>query len=120
MFRKIFVSDRTERVVFSVALNDLPDEELKEILELAIHYGYLHQSTIGNKQGTGRSKLFILSRTLAPYFKLDPTGFKGYKFMNSDLLKTSLTNPQSFITNATKSFSSNGGVQQSLFDNIED
>src|SRR5690606_22589772 len=44
MFRKIFVSDRTERVVFSVALNDLPDDELKEIIDLAIHYGYLHQS----------------------------------------------------------------------------
>lgn len=120
MFRKIFVSERTERVVFSVALNDLPDEELKEILDLAIHYGYLHQSTIGNKQGTGRSKLFILSRTLAPFFKLDPTGFKGYKFMNSALLKTALTNPQSFITTTTKNFSSDENMQSTLFDNIED
>ncbi len=120
MFSKIFVSERTERVVFSVALNDLPDEELREILDLAIQYGYLHTSTIGNKKGTGRSKLYILSRTLAPYFKLDPTGFKGYKFMNSDSLKVALTNPQSFIASVTKSFSSNGHQQNSLFDNIED
>ncbi|MYY43524.1 ORC-CDC6 family AAA ATPase [Elizabethkingia anophelis] len=122
MFRKIFVSERTERVVFSVALNDLPDDELREILDLAIHYGYLHQSTIGNKKGTGRSKLFILSRTLAPFFKLDPTGFKGYKFMNSNTLKLALSNPQSFINTTTKSISKDEDeyIQITLFDNIDD
>ncbi|MFP8894603.1 hypothetical protein [Chryseobacterium sp. EZn1] len=120
MFRKIFVSERTERVVFSVGLNDLPDDELREILDLAIHYGYLHQSTIGNKKGTGRSKLFILSRTLAPFFKLDPTGFRGYKFMNSSVLKTCLTNPQSFIETTTKSFTAGDNLQPTLFDNLDD
>lgn len=122
MFHKIFVSDRTERIVFSVALNDIPDTELKEIIDLAIHYGYLHQSSIGNKQGTGRSRLYILSRTLAPYFKLDPTGFKGYKFMNSSLLKLSLSSPVKFIIEATKAFNSEfeSSGQTTLFDNIED
>ncbi|MBV7270666.1 ORC-CDC6 family AAA ATPase [Winogradskyella luteola] len=122
MFSKIFVSDRTERVVFSVALNDMPDKELKEIIELAISYGYLHQSSIGNKQGTGRSKLYILSRTLAPFFKLDPTGFKGYKFMNSSMLKLSLTEPQKFVKESTKYFDSKedtGYTQVSLFDELE-
>lgn len=121
MFHKIFTSDRTERVVFSVALNDVPDKELKEILDLAMHYGYLHQSSIGNKQGTGRSRLYILSRTLAPFFKLDPTGFKGYKFMNSDMLKLSLINPTKFILETTKSFSSDDeGIQNTLFDNLDE
>jgi hypothetical protein len=122
MFHKIFISDRAERIVFSVALNDVPDKELKEIIELAIHYGYLHQSSIGNKEGTGRSRLYILSRTLSPYFKLDPTGFKGYKFMNSELLKISLTNPKRFITEATKLFSheTSANEQISLFDNLND
>lgn len=120
MFRKIFVSERTERVVFSVALNDLPDEDLSEILDLAIHYGYLHQSTIGNKSGTGRSKLFILSRTLAPFFKLDPTGFKGYKFMNSSVLKTALVNPSSFISLTTKAFSTEESPQGTLFDKLDE
>lgn len=102
MFHRIFVSNKSERVVFSVALNDLPDKELSEIIDLAEHYGYLHKSTIGNKQGTGRCKLYILSRILAPYFKLDPTGFKGYRFMNSDLLKISLTDPLRFEKEANK------------------
>jgi hypothetical protein len=120
MFHKIFVSDRTERVVFSVALNDMPDKELKEILDLAMHYGYLHQSSIGNKQGTGRSKQYILSRTLAPFFKLDPTGFKGYKFMNSDMLKVSLVNPKKFIAETTKLFSTDENTQGVLFENLDE
>jgi len=125
MFRKLFVSDRTERVVFSVALNDLPDKELKEILDLAIHYGYIHESSVGNKQGTGRSKLYILSRTLSPFFNLDPTGFKGYKFMNSNTLKISLYNPKKFIQEIIKHFKveeeSEDGIarQKSLFDETE-
>ena len=102
MFHRIFVSERTERVVFSVALTDTPDKELMEIIDLAEHYGYLHKSSIGNKQGTGRCKLYILSRTLAPYFRLDPTGFRGYKFMNSQMLKLSLSNPSRFEKLANK------------------
>ena len=102
MFHRIFVSDKSERIVFSVALNDSPDDELKEIIDLAEHYGYLHKSSIGNKHGTGRCRLYILSRTLSPYFKLDPAGFKGYRFMNSNLLKLSLTDPVKFEKEANK------------------
>ncbi len=113
MFHRIFVSDRAERIVFSVALNDMPDNELKEIIDLAEHYGYLHKSSIGNKQGTGRCRLYILSRTLSPYFKLDPAGFKGYKFMNSSVLKISLTDPLRFEREANKTLS-NGDEDQQL------
>lgn len=116
MFHRIFVSDKAERVVFSVALNDLPDKELSEIIDLAEHYGYLHKSTIGNKQGTGRSKLYILSRILAPYFKLDPSGFKGYRFMNSDLLKISLTDPIRFEREANKLIIQEEDIQLKIWD----
>ncbi len=108
MFHRIFVSDKSERIVFSVALNDTPDNELKEIIDLAEHYGYLHKSTIGNKEGTGRCRLYILSRILSPYFKLDPTGFKGYKFMNSSVLKISLTDPDKFEREANKNLAKEG------------
>lgn len=120
MFHRIFVSERTERVVFSVALTDNPDKELMEIIDLAEHYGYLHKSSIGNKQGTGRCKLYILSRTLAPYFKLDPTGFKGYKFMNSDTLKISLYNPTQFEKIANKTIeNSSDSIQLNLLEEFE-
>lgn len=97
LFHSIFISDKSERVVFSVALTDIPNEELKEILHLAVQYGYLHQSSIRNKQGTGKCVLYVLSRTLAPYFKIEPKGFKGYQFMNSETLRISLYDPQRFI-----------------------
>lgn len=120
VFKKIFMSNRTERIVFSVALNNLPDTELSEIIDLAVQYGYLHKSTIGNKQGTGRNKLYILSRTLAPYFKLDPTGFKGYRFMSSEQLKLSLTNPKKFIDEVSKSIDNESdNLVPTLFDNID-
>lgn len=120
VFRKIYMSNRTERIVFSVALNNLPDSELSEILDLAIQYGYLHKGTIGNKQGTGRNKLYILSRTLAPYFRLDPTGFRGYRFMSSEQLKISLINPKKFVDDVTKSIDNETDTPvPTLFDNLD-
>ena len=116
VFHSIFVSNKAERVVFSVALNDTPDDELKEILDLAEHYGYLHKGTIGNKLGTGRARLYILSRTLAPFFKLDPTGFKGYQFMDSSSLKICLENPQRFVKKTIANFSSEGSDIQLTID----
>lgn len=59
LFHKILVSDVSERRVFSVALTDQPDDELREILEMGEQYGYLHKSTIGNKQGTGRNACLL-------------------------------------------------------------
>ncbi|MEZ0183735.1 hypothetical protein AB9T89_15940 [Flavobacterium oncorhynchi] len=120
VFHRIFVSERTERVVFSVALTDTPDKELLEIIDLAEHYGYLHKSSIGNKQGTGRCKLYILSRTLAPYFKLDPRGFRGYKFMSSDTLKISLYDPTRFEKAANKTLGKTSDSNQlNLLDALE-
>jgi len=102
LFHKILISDRAERRVFSIALNDTPDEELSEVLNLGIQYGYLYESSISNKTKTGRSKLYILSRRLAAYFTLDPSSFAGYRHMNSSALKNALTNPQQFIKTMLK------------------
>src|SRR5690606_21309633 len=97
LFHAIFVSDRAERVVFSIALNDKPDSELQEVIDLGIKYGYLHKSTIGNKTGTGRNSLYILSRVLSPYYRLNPLSFAGYQFMSSETLKIALIRPKDFI-----------------------
>lgn len=116
LFHKILVSEASERRVFSVALVDTPDEELREILEMGEQYGYIHKSTIGNKQGTGRNRLYILSRILAPHFKLDPTSFAGYKFMKSEVLKIALTNKEKFLKILSKSISNDTIKQPTLFD----
>lgn len=123
LFHKILVSDLSERRVFSAALTDRPDDELSEILKMGEQYGYLHKSTIGNKQGTGRNRLYVLSRILAPHFKLDPSSFAGYQFLDSNKLKLALTNKKAFIN----SFKNKFGQEEdqipqipSLFDGIDD
>ncbi|MFA7332413.1 MAG: hypothetical protein WC326_15195 [Candidatus Delongbacteria bacterium] len=85
-FHDILVSDRSERRVFSIALTNVPTKEIMDVLSFGVQTGYLHMATIGNKDGTGRTWLFILNRCLAPQFTLDPTGFAGYLFVTNERL----------------------------------
>lgn len=96
-FHLILFSDAKERRVFSFALQDDPSQELRKILKLGVENGYFHKSLIGNKRGTGKSQLFILNRLLAPYFKLDPTSFAGYKFVTCDVLEKAMYKPNTII-----------------------
>ena len=76
-------SGRSERKVFSFALSN-PEaitDDLKQVLNLGVRLGFLHESYIGNKNGNGRTYLYVLNRCFAPIFTLDPTGFQGYLFM---------------------------------------
>jgi hypothetical protein len=119
LFHKILVSNVSERIVFSVALTDKPDDELREILELGEQFGYLHKSTIGNKQGTGRNRLYILSRILSPHFKLYPESFAGYQFMESATLKIALKDKAHFLRAFDKKLNGGSDNLPSLFDNID-
>jgi hypothetical protein len=102
-FRVILLSDASERRVFSVAFSDAPDPEVVEIFALGVQYGYFHESSIG-KEGTGRTKLFVLSRRLAPFFSLDPTGFAGYKFVTNAVIRDAMVRPRGFVDNLGKNF----------------
>lgn len=93
IFQTILMSDRSERRVLSIALSDLPPDEVMEILKLGVSNGYLYEGTIGNKDGMGRTRRFVLTRRLAPVFKLDPTGFAGYLFVTSTLLQMAIQDP---------------------------
>ena len=96
-FHLILFSEATERRVFSFALQDEPDKELKKILRLGVQNGYFQKSLIGNKMGTGKAQLYILNRLLAPHFKLDPTSFAGYKFVTCDILNQALYKPKTVV-----------------------
>jgi hypothetical protein len=96
-FSLILFSDATERRVFSFALQDEPNEELRRILRLGVENGYFHKSLIGNKMGTGKAQLYVLNRLLAPYFKLDPTSFAGYKFVTCDILYEAMFKPSTVV-----------------------
>lgn len=118
VFHLILISDASERRVFSFALQNEPERDLKEILDLGVRYGYFQSSTIGNKMGTGRTKLYILNRLLAPYYKLDPSSFAGYKFFTSDNLREAIYKPATFVrkikTKGVDSFFEN--QQKTLFE----
>jgi hypothetical protein len=97
------ISQDAERRVFSVALSGVPDPELVRVFELGVRFGFFQKSSIGNKDGTGRTALYILTRRLAPYFGLDPTSFAGYLFVTSRVLLTAIQNPESFLRKVKKS-----------------
>jgi hypothetical protein len=96
-FHEILVSDASERRVFSIAFSDEPDAEVLSVFKAGVRYGYFHESSIGNKEGTGRTRLYILSRRLAPVFTLDPTSFAGYKFMTTARLREAMERPKTFL-----------------------
>jgi hypothetical protein len=96
-FRAILLSDRSERKVFSIAFSDAPDDEVLSVLRLGTEYGYFHESTIGNKEGTGRTRLYVLTRRLAPLFTLDVTGFAGYLFVTNMSIKMAMHTPSAML-----------------------
>ena len=96
-FRQKLLSEDAERRVFSVAISDEPKAAVVDIFELGVKHGYFQKSTIGNKDGTGRTTLYILTRRLAPYFTLDPSGFAGYLFVTSNRLREGMLNPQELL-----------------------
>jgi hypothetical protein len=95
-------SEKAERRVFSIAFSDQPDNDILDVLHLGVAEGYLHESTIGNKEGTGRTRLFIMSRRLAPCFNLDPTSFAGYLFVTSERIEQAMHNPNKYLRDLTK------------------
>jgi hypothetical protein len=97
LFFEILISDRAERRIFSIAFSDTPSHDIREILDLGEEMGYFHVSAIGNKDGTGRTRLYILNRRLAPSFNLDPTSFAGYLFVTSDRIREAMERPQSLL-----------------------
>lgn len=96
-FHLLLISDQSERRTFSIAFSDTPDKEILDILKLGVRYGYFHEASIGKKDGTGRTRRYVLSRRLAPYFLLDPTSFAGYKFVTSEAIRDAMRNPDAFI-----------------------
>ena len=92
-FKLKLLSDDAERRVFSVAISDEPKADVVDIFELGVKHGYFQKSTIGNKDGTGRTTLYILTRRVAPYFTLDPSGFAGYLFVTTDRLREGILHP---------------------------
>jgi hypothetical protein len=101
LFRQILISDtRSERKVFSIAISDEMSQQVENILNIGVNFGFFHCSTIGrkNRKSGGRTKLYIMNRRLAPIWTLDPTGFAGYLFVQNYILEAGIKEPQSMLS----------------------
>jgi hypothetical protein len=101
-FYQKLVSDDAERRVFSVAISGMPDPDVLDVFELGVRYGYFHRSSIGNKDGTGRTRLYVLTRRLAPHFNLDPSSFAGYLWVTNEVLLEGMANPDRLLRKMKK------------------
>ena len=103
LFRECLISKRSERRVFSIAISDKVSLEVEEVLELGVKLGYLHKALIGKKtKNEGRTRLYILSRRLAPVWTLDPSGFAGYLFIKNEDINEALYKPSKLLNRISK------------------
>jgi hypothetical protein len=115
LFYAAMKSTDSERRFFSFAISD-PEKltsELRGILRLGVQEGLFYEGYIGTKEGMGRTKLYVLTRRLAPCFNLDPIGFSAYKFLTCQFLHRSAMQPKYYI-NKLK----NGGIDS--IDELDD
>lgn len=96
-FSRFFKSDLSERRMFSFYFEDEASKELDAVLKIGVSNGYFHRSAKSNKTGTGRAKLYVLNRMLAPLYRLDPVSFSGYLFLRVDKIEMAMNRPKDFI-----------------------
>lgn len=96
-FSRFFKSDLSERRMFSFYFEDEPSKELHAVLKKGVSSGYFHRSAKSNKTGTGRAKLYVQNRMLAPLYRLDPVSFSGYLFLRADKIEMAMNRPKDFI-----------------------
>ena len=106
---------RSERRVLAFALQNDVNEELQEILRLAVSLNFFSESSLGKKEGFGRTRRYVLNRRVSPYFNLDPSGFSGYFWVTSDFLNKAINDPSKARDELKKRLSSiKDGAQMSL------
>ena len=96
-YQYLIDSTRSERRYFSFFVSSEPTSEVISVIKLGIQYGYFYESFVGTKEGRGRTPLYVMTRRLAPYFKLDPVGFAGHKSFTNDFLLKAIENPKSIL-----------------------
>ena len=104
----------SQRRIFSFYMADQPTDRLQRLLDLAVRHGYLYKDSIGRKEGRGRVVLYVLTRRLAPAFRLDPIGFSHHLSVTGEYLIGLSENPRTF-TRRLKTESPDS-LQRSLLD----
>lgn len=112
---RIIDVEASERRLISIMVRQNLSRSTQEILNFGVRLGYLHTSTITDKVGLGRRRLYILNRRLAPYFKIDPSGYAAHLSVMEEDLMIAFDNPDRFVQSRTK----NKPQTESLFDDLQ-
>lgn len=96
---RLLTPDLTEGRIFSFTIKQIEqlDYSEKRVLQLAEQNDYLQKSFYSGKNGKSVEEWYLLSRRLAPFFKLDPTALKGRVSFSSSDIKLAMTNPDAFV-----------------------
>jgi hypothetical protein len=100
--QKLLDAKSSEQRVLAIMVPQQLPENLNEVFRLGVELGYFHQSTIADKEGRGRKPLYLLSRRLAPYFKLDPTGWAAHLSVSVRDLEIACIEPNTFVERRIK------------------
>ncbi len=115
---KLLTSDSERRFLSFYVTKTLP-KEVQKVIDLAVEWGYLNIKSIAKKEGVGRNVLYTLNRRLAPYFKLDPSGYAAHMSITPEHLMIAIHDPQKFVRERLKNTSNknnaNDGQQQLEF-----
>jgi hypothetical protein len=102
-------ADASEQRVFSVVVNGRPAPELSEVLGLGVRLGYLQQADNAAKEAFGgRRTRYIMARRLAPYFRLDVSGYAAHLSVLPKDLEVAMRNPEAFVAARRKEDPSEG------------
>ncbi|UJX39286.1 hypothetical protein K9F62_11145 [Desulfovibrio sp. JY] len=98
LFRKRLLDEKSsEPRIFSVLVRGAINQRLETVINLGTELGYFRISSIGKKEGIGKTLLLILARRLAPFFTLDVSSFAGNISVPTKLLEIALDNPDNFV-----------------------
>lgn len=114
---RLMDKNASERRFFSFYLSDQPNDRLQRLLKLGVQYGYFYKDSITRKEGRGRVVLYVLTRRLAPAFRLDPSGFSHHFTVTGDYLLGLSENPRTFDRRLRSQ--SDESAQRSLLDGEE-
>ena len=99
-YNRLKDKNKIEKRIFTFIVKDsknLP-REYNKMLEFGIAYGYFKKVSSSSKQGGGNYPRYILSRRLAPAFKIDPTSIKGKIELSAKDIELACVNPSQFLS----------------------
>lgn len=119
---RLLTENLTEGRIFSFTIRHIEhlDYSERRVLQLAEQNDYLQKSFYSGKNRNSAEEWYLLSRRLAPFFKLDPTALKGRVGFSSFDIQMAMNDPDRFVKDKIdklrKKRSDNNNIQLELFD----